>query len=332
MKTPGLQFYVQAFFHECLASQRNCSQHTISSYRDSWRLFLRELSQRSGRRIDAIQLSDISAKNLLQFLDQIERVRRVSIGTRNCRLSAIKSFARFMIGKEPPLSHQFAEIVGIPIKRSYRAEVSYLEPEEVYAILAQPCRSTLEGERDYVLLSLLFNTGARIQEALSLKREDLRLVAPYQVRLVGKGRKERVCPIWKETAGLLESLIDRIGPNPNAVFLNRYGDPLGAAGVRFKLAAYVRAAAKSTPSLSKKKISPHTFRHSTGVALISAGVDVTVIRNLFGHASLDTTNHYARANLQAKRAALELVRAKVPGKENATWRSDPDLLTWLDEL
>jgi site-specific recombinase XerD len=190
------------------------------------------------------------------------------------------------------VSAQCAEVLRIPVKRTPKRELSYLDPDEVEAILSQPDRATIEGQRDHTLLALLYNTGARIQEALGLCPRAVRLEAPAQVRLMGKGRKERTCPIWPETVDLLKALLKR---QPRAddqpIFVNRYGQPLGAAGVRFKLNRYVRAAAEKTPSLARKHISPHTFRDSTAVHLVAAGVDVTVIRSWLGHAHLDTTNH-----------------------------------------
>ena len=184
------------------------------------------------------------------------------------------------------------------------------------AILAQPDRSTLEGMRDHALLSFLYNSGARIQEALDLCPEAIRFEAPGCVRLLGKGRKERICPLWPETVMLLKKLLERQPRAPNQrMFVNRYGEPLSASGVRFKLAAYVKAAAETSPSLRTKHVTPHSFRHATAVHLVSAGVDVTVIRSWLGHVSLDTTNHYARANLETKRKALEQVAVPaIPGR------------------
>ena len=209
----------------------------------------------------------------------------------------------------------------------------YLETEEVAAILRQPNQLNPEGQRDHALLALLYNTGARIQEALDLRPRAIRLESPAQVRLVGKGRKERISPLWPETADLLKALLTR---QPRAqdetIFVNCYGQPLGAAGVRFKLRQYVREAALIVPSLAKKRITPHIFRHTAGVQLVAAGVDVTVIRSLFGHSRLETTSHYARANLDTKRRALELVDPSArPGKP-PRWKRNPELMAWLDSL
>jgi site-specific recombinase XerD len=278
-------------------------------------------------------LEDLAEAEVLAFLQHIESTRSVSIGTRNCRLAAIRSFFRFVAEREPATSSQCAAILRIPTKKTSSRDVCYLDEEEVAAILRQPDRSTPEGQRDHALLSLLYNTGARIQEALDLRPMDVRFKAPAQVRLVGKGRKERVCPIWDETAQLLAALLKRIPRGEDErVFVNRYGQPLGAAGVRYRLDQYVDAAAKSLPALVKKRITPHTFRHTVGVALVSAGVDITVIRNWLGHVSLDTTNHYARANLETKRRALEKLGKTTRPDKPPRWRRNADLLSWLDSL
>lgn len=333
MKTDALPSLLRAFFHSWMGHQRNLSPQTVTSYRDAWRLFLRFVSGHVRRPVAALKLEDLTEAEVLAFLQHIESTRSVSIGTRNCRLAAIRSFFRFVAEREPATSSQCAAILRIPTKKTSSRDVCYLDEDEVAAIVRQPDRSTPEGQRDHALLSLLYNTGARIQEALDLRPMDVRFKAPAQVRLIGKGRKERVCPIWDETAQLLAALLRRMPRGEDErVFVNRYGQPLGAAGARYRLDQYVNAAAKSLPALVKKRITPHTFRHTVGVALVSAGVDVTVIRNWLGHVSLDTTNHYARANLETKRRALEkLGKATRPGKP-PRWRRNADLLSWLDSL
>jgi site-specific recombinase XerD len=333
MNQAPLAYWLHAFFHEWLAEQRNCSRHTVLSYRDTWRLYLRFVAGRRRRPVSSLTLAELTADEALAFLKHVESERRTSIGTRNCRLAAIRSFYRFVADREPLAAVQCAAVLRIPIKKGPRPVLAYLDSEEVAAILCQPNRSTLEGQRDHALLALLYNTGARIQEALSLCPSNIRLAAPAQVKLYGKGRKERICPLWLETAELLAALLKRQPRLDNEpLFVNRYGRPLGAAGVRFKLAHYVRAAAKELPSLKKKRVHPHTFRHTAGVQLVAAGVDVTVIRSWLGHVSLDTTNHYAQANIETKRRALEQVdRSARPGSP-PRWRRNPDLLNWLDSL
>jgi len=324
---------LRAFFYEWLAEQRNASIHTVRSYRDTWRLFLRFVAERKGGRVAQITLADLTASEVSAFLSHAEHERQGTIGTRNCRLAAIRSFFNFVAGKEPTLIAQCAEILTVPVKRAPVPAPCYLEPMEVEAILAQPDRSTLEGVRDHALLSFLYNSGARIQEALDLCPEAIRFEAPSCVRLFGKGRKERICPLWPETVMLLKKLLERQPRAPNEpMFVNRYGEPLGASGVRFKLVAYVAAAARTMPTLRSKHVTPHSFRHATAVHLVSAGVDITVIRSWLGHVSLDTTNHYAQANLETKRKALERVGAPTPGGKPPPWKRDASVLAWLDTL
>jgi len=324
---------LHSFFQEWLAEQRNASVHTIRSYRDTWRLFLRFVGTRKRKEVAEIKLADLTASEVSAFLGHAERDRKGTIGTRNCRLAAIRSFFHFVAGKEPTAIAQCTEVIAVPIKRAPIPAPCYLEPREVEAILAEPDRSTLEGLRDHALLSFLYNSGARIQEALDLTPEAIRFETPHCVRLYGQGRKERICPLWPETVLLLKKLLERQPRRPSErLFVNRYGEPLGASGVRFKLAAYVEAAAKTVPTLQSKTVTPHSFRHATAVHLVSAGVDVTVIRSWLGHVSLDTTNHYAQANLEAKRKALERVGTLARSKKPPPWKRDASVLAWLDSL
>lgn len=324
---------MRAFFYERLVEQRNVSAHTVRSYRDTWRLFLRYTAAHQKRAVVHLVLGDLTADNVAAFLKHCEQDRHVSIGTRNCRLAALRSFFSFVAEREPASFAQCAAILRIPIKKGPIAAPCYLESREVEAILAQPDRTCIEGQRDHALLSFLYNTGARIQEALDVCPEAIRLDAPACVRLFGKGRKERTCPLWPETAALLKALLRR---QPRAddvpLFVNRNNVPLGASGVRFKLAQYVEAAARTIPTLSSKNVTPHSFRHAAAVHLIAAGVDVTVIRSWLGHASLDTTNHYAQANLDTKRAALDRLDSSTKIKKPPRWKRDAGLLAWLDSL
>lgn len=333
MKPTPFPQLLHTFFHEWLAQQRNVSHHTVMSYRDSWRLFLRFAAAQKTKPVAKLTLSDLTEAEVLAFLQHLEQARKSSIGTRNCRLSALHSFFSFVANREPLAAAQCAAVLRIPTKQAPRPEVHDLDEEEITAILAQPDRSKLEGQRDHVLLALLFNSGARIQEALDLTPQALRLESPFHVRLFGKRRKERVCPLWPETVELLKAFLKRKPRGEDErIFVNRYGGPLGASGVRFKLKEYVKAAAKKVPSLAGKRVSPHKFRHATAVSLVAAGVDVTVIRDWLGHARLDTTNIYARANLETKRKALEKVDPSVrPGKPSR-WKHETGLLEWLDSL
>ena len=267
------------------------------------------------------------------FCKHIEQERGATVATRNCRLAAVRSFFSFVAEHDPRAAKLCSEVLRVPFKKAIRRATRYLDSAEVSAILSQPDRNTIEGQRDHALMSLLYNTGARIQEALDLRPQDVHFKSPAHVRIMGKGRKERISPIWPETAALITALIRRQPRKPDEpIFVNRYRSPLTASGFRFRLRQYVKAAAVNIPTLSRKHVTPHVFRHSTAVHLVAAGVDVTVIRSWLGHAHLDTTNHYAQANLETKRKALEQVDPKLrPGKP-PRWKRDADLLAWLDSL
>jgi site-specific recombinase XerD len=324
---------LHAFFYEWMGQKRNASVHTVRSYRDTWRLFLRFCAERLGKRVVYLTLEDLTASQVSAFLRHTEEDRGDAIGTRNCRLAALRGFFSFVAEQNPTAIAQCIEVLHIPVKKASVTAPCYLEPEEVKAILAQPDRSTLQGQRDHVLLSFLYNTGARIQEALDVCPVAIRFDSPACVRLYGKGRKERICPLWPETVSLLRALLQR---QPRAadkpIFVNRYGNPLGASGVRFKLESYVVAATKMVPRLAEKQVTPHSFRHATAVHLISAGVDVTVIRSWLGHVSLDTTNHYAQANLETKRLALERIDGSSRPGPPPRWKRDHSVWEWLDAL
>jgi site-specific recombinase XerD len=320
---------LHAFFHDWLVQQRNVSHHTVLSYRDSWRLFLRFIAAHKNKPAAKLGLNDLTSIEVLAFLEDIEQVRKSSIGTRNCRLAALHSFFQFVANREPLAVAQCAAVLRIPTKQAIKPEFHIMDEDDVTAILAQPNRSTVEGQRDHVLLAFLFNTGARIQETLNLCPEAVRWESPFHVRLLGKRRKERYCPLWPETVDLLKALLKR-NPRPEhePIFVNRYGDPLG----RFKLKQYVIAAAKKVPSLASKRVTPHKFRHATASSLLTAGVDVTVIRSWLGHVSLDTTNIYARANLETKRKALEKIDPSARPAKPPRWKREAELLEWLDSL
>jgi site-specific recombinase XerD len=330
---PSLATLLHTFFHVWLVEQRNASHRTVQSYRDSWRLFLRFTAKRQKQRVADLQLEELQEADVLSFLNHIEHERHSTTLTRNCRLAALRSFFSFVADHEPLAAKQCAEVLHVPFKRATRRAMVYLDSAEVASILSQPDRSRPEGQRDHTLLSLLYNTGSRIQEALNLRPQDMYLKSPAHVRLMGKGQKARISPIWPETAELLTSLIERNNVRPDErLFINRYGTPLSASGFRFRLCQYVRSATVKQPTLSQKRITPHVFRHTTAVHLVAAGVDVTVIRSWLGHAHLDTTNHYAQANLETKRRALEQVDPSLRSSKPPRWKRDVDLLAWLDSL
>lgn len=325
---------LRGFFADYLPRVRGTSPHTVLSYRDGFTLLLRFLATRHKRPIVALDFDDLAPDDVLAFLDHLERDRRNGVPTRNARLAAIHAFARFAASNHPDHLELCQRLLAVPFKRSRTRVVEYLETEELRALLNAPDRATPDGRRDHALLLALFNTGARVQEILDVRPCDLQLVRPFQVRLCGKGRKERLCPLWPQTVGALQSLLSEHGVDSAAthpLFRNGRGQPLTRFGVRYILRKQAQRSA--TPNLAAKRIHPHTLRHTTAVHLLQAGVDLVTISHWLGHASVETTNRYAAVDLETKRAALAKARPlSKPDRALAAWRSDATILDWLEAL
>jgi len=331
---------VVRFFQEYLPTLRGMSRHTIQSYRDGMILFLGFAATDRKRPIESLELADITADRVGRFLAFLEAARGNSISTRNARLATMHTFARFLVSDHPEQMAPLQQVLAIPFKRGSRAApIEYLEKQEIEALLASIDRKSPAGRRDYAMFSLMFNTGARVQETIDLRVRDLRLESPCQVRFTGKGNKVRICPIWPRTAGLLKDLIHRQpgsdeDPSDQRIFLNAHGAPLTRFGVRYLLQQHVEAAAKVVPTLAGKRIHPHSLRHTTAIHLLKAGVDFATISQWLGHASLNTTMQYARADLDLKRQALAQVFPEVlaPPKGGAYVFRGEDITGWLRRL
>ncbi|MDO8863824.1 tyrosine-type recombinase/integrase [Haliea sp. E1-2-M8] len=334
-KTPGLLSLVQSFFREHLESNCGASPHTIRAYRDALRLLFRFMADKRGCAISDLRLEDLTIESIQAFLAHLEIERGNTPASRNCRLTAIRGFFKHLIRHDLSRGNQYYRVIALPSKRSRTSPAHYLEPEDVRLILQQPDRRTVLGARDHALLLFLYNTGARVSEALSVRVQDLSLLPPRQVYLQGKRKKVRHCPLWGETATSLQHLSTVRDGRPNEpIFRNRYGHPLTRDGVAYILQKYAKLASRDSPGINKHRIAPHLLRHSCAVALLQAGVDVTVIRDYLGHSSISTTSRYITTNLQMKQDALEAFWRKsglVPG-HTSPWKPKPDLLTFLESL
>lgn len=335
-RSTALARALRAFFADHLPTVRGVSPHTICSYRDAFTLLLRFLAARRGVSVVRLDFTDVSPEQIVAFLQHLERERGNGAATRNARLAAVHSFARFVATTNPEHLDLCQRIMAVPFKRARPRLVEYLESREVAAILAAPPRTTPDGRRDHALLLTLFNTGARVQELLDLRPADLQLVRPFQVRLRGKGRKERFCPLWPRTSRVLRSFLadtDVDAASTGQLFRNHRGDPLTRFGVRYILRKYARVAASSVTTLATKRIHPHVVRHTTAVHLLQAGVDMITISHWLGHANVETTNRYAAVDLETKRAAV--AKARPIGKVDpavAAWRHNATILAWLEAL
>lgn len=335
-KPNSLARALRRFLAEHMPLSRGLSPHTVCSYRDAFALLLRFLAARRGRHVVELDLPDLDPEGVIAFLEDIETGRGNCAATRNARLAAIHAFARFVAAQHPEHLETCQRLLAVPFKRASVRVVEYLEADEIRALLDATDRRTHDGFRDYALLLVMFNTGARVQEILDLSARDLQLVRPLQARLFGKGGKERVCPLWPQTAEVLrtflaENELDARCSEP--LFRNRRGEPLTRFGVRYLLRKYAALAKRAAPSLGTKRVHPHTIRHSSAVHLLQAGIDLVTISHWLGHASVETTNRYAVVDLETKRAAL--AKAGPVGDhdpELAAWRSDASILTWLEAL
>ncbi|HKF05467.1 MAG TPA: tyrosine-type recombinase/integrase [Candidatus Sulfotelmatobacter sp.] len=325
---------VRDYFTDHLPRLRGLSSHTIHSYRDSLVLLLQFLSARSRRPVVELDLKDLDPPGILAFLAYLEQERNNTAATRNVRLSGIHALFRFVASRNPEHLNLAQRVLGIPLKRAPQRAIDYLDRQEIDSILKAIDRTTPKGSRDYALLATMFNTGARVQEIADLRACDLQLARPFQVRLFGKGRKERHCPLWPQTAAILRAFARERNLDVRSeahVFLNHHGRPLTRFGIRYILAQCLHSASEDVPNLRKKRLHPHSMRHSTAIALLMSGNDLSTISHYLGHASLATTNRYLKVDLEMKRRAIARVKP-VPRQSRTPWSRDPTILDWLESL
>lgn len=326
--------FVTAFFVRHLPAERNASPHTTAAYRDSLKLFLRFAATTTQRPAAALHVEDVTPDLILAFLAQLESVRHNSIRTRNVRLAAIRSFFRYVFDVEPALASLCQRVLTIPVKQAPRPVLGSLTDGELAHLLGQIDRSTGAGERNYLLLALLYDTGARIQELLDLTPADFRLAAPPFVRVRGKGRRERLCPLLPQTARLVTRFLSTNGRDADdraPLLQNRQAQRLTRHGARYLLIKYLRRARVSMPTLQRAQISPHTLRHTKAMHLLQAGVPLVTIKDILGHADVKSTEVYIQIDLDMKRDAL--TRAGTPTCASPRRGRPPkDLLAWLEAL
>ena len=298
--------WVRRFLLEHLVAERNLARNTQVSYRDTLALLLPFASHRAGVAIDRMSVQDLSPDTVRAFLEHIERERGCSVATRTLRLGAIHSLARFIGMRSPEHLAWCNEVRGIPFKKAPKTVIGYLEKPELDTLLREPDRRTPLGARDHALLLFLYNSGARADEVARLTIGNLQLGTSPSVRILGKGNKWRICPLWAATVSVLLPLVAQHGPD-DPVFRGRTGEPLTRFGAHRLVTTYADAASKRIPTLAAKRVSPHTVRHTTAVHLLRAGVDINTIRAWLGHVSLDTTNVYAEVDLDMKAKALASV-------------------------
>jgi len=322
---------LQAFFTDRMMRQRNASPHTIAAYRDTFRLLLRYAQERFEKAPHKIQLEDLDAPFVCEFLGHLEKTRGICATSRNVRLAAIRSFCHYLAFQLPEYAATIQRVLAIPRKRHDRALVEYLTRPETEALLAAPDRTTWGGRRDHTLLHLAVQTGLRVSELVGLRCQDLSLGTGAHVRCHGKGRKERCTPLKKESIALMRAWCsERNGTGDQPLFPNARGGSLSPDGVQYLLAKHVAAARKNCHSLCKKRVSPHVLRHTAAMDLLQAGVDLALIALWLGHESVETTQIYLTADMAMKEKVLALTTPL--NTPHGRYRPDDDLMAFLRGL
>jgi len=328
---------VQSFFQDYLAAQRALSPNTILAYRDALKLFLSFAAKCTGKQTSRLRMEDLQADKVLAFLEDIEASRHNRVVTRNLRLAALRTFFHYLISEDTVRAGQYQKIVAIPLKRAPRVMMGYLEVGEIRAVLDAIDRRRPSGRRDYALINFLYNTGARVQEVIDLKVGGIRLVPPPVAIVTGKGGKTRVVPLWSETVVLLDAYLKERGVQQNSearLFINARGEPLTRFGIRYILRTRLATASQNCPNLARKRVSPHTLRHSTAMHMLQSGVDLVVIQNWLGHVQLATTHAYVEIDLEMKRKALSACAAPGETAEGLPQiiEKNQDVIRWLESL
>jgi len=322
--------WIRRFLLEHIVAERNLARNTQRSYRDAMVMLLPFMARTTHTTVDRLTVEDLSPVMVRRFLEHLESERSCGGATRNLRLGAIHSLAKFIGSRSPEHIAWCTEVRAIPFRKTAVATMAYLEKPEIDAVLAAPDRSTERGVRDHAMLLFLYNTGVRADEAAHVTIGDITWGSSSFVRVLGKGNKVRYCPLWPQTVEVLKLLVRGRPPN-ESVFLNRLGNPLTRFGIYDLVRRSVKQASKAMPSLRCKRISPHSVRHTSAVHMLRAGVDINTIRGWLGHVSLDTTHVYAEVDLEMKANALAQCDVPPPGSAKS-WRKDLNILSFLRAL
>lgn len=327
---------VSSYFKKHLAGTKNVSVNTIHAYRDTFMLFNDYLEKQRGMKLEKTSVSDLSRDIVLEFLMYLETERGYSASSRNQRLAALKSFAKFVQIESPDEMALCQSILSIECKRFEKPVVEYLTNNQTDILMEQPDISKPKGRRDLAMLVLLYDSGARVQELCDLKVCDVRIEKPAVIRLFGKGRKNRDVPITEPCAIILkqyihENHLDAPEHSNDPLFVNPQGKKLTRGGVSYVLAKYIHKA-NATTDTKMPEITPHCLRHSKAMHLVEAGKNLVYIRDFLGHESVETTQVYAKANPEARRKALETMDKKLKTPDMPDWNDDPDLKAFLKGL
>ena len=337
MKASDFSYYLTNFLTTYMSGQRNASVNTIKTYRDAFKLFLIFCKDEKDIIPEKLTISKISPQLIKEYYDWLEKSRACSINSRNHRRTALNSFFGYLQIEAPEHLFLCQKILAIPKKRTPKTVVGYLRPEEMKSLLALPNRSISSERKELVILTVLYDTGARVSELCNLKIRDIRFESPSIITLTGKGEKTRHVPIMKNTVLLLKQYLFDLGyadtKNANApLFINCHHAPYTRKGISYIITKYENRAIESSIHLSDFKITPHIFRHSKAMHLYQAGIDLIYIRDILGHVDISTTEVYAKIDTERKRDALEKAYPEITASTLSDWNDDSDLIDKLSKL
>jgi len=336
MKPTDFATYLTEFLSIYLPRQKNASRNTVASYRDTFKLLIRYCQEQKDIPVEKLSMSMLTNGLIADFLEWIEKGRKCSIATRNQRLAAIHSFYRYAQYEEPSGLLHFQKVIAIPIKKTCKPSIPHLTPEAMKLLLSQPSKMTSKGRRDLTLLSVLYDSGCRVQELADLKVRDVVLNNPAVLTLTGKGNKARRVPLMKNTLTLLEHYIqenslDKPWKSDYPLFINKQHNKLTKEGVAYIISQYV-SLARRISTIVPAKVMPHMFRHSKSMHLLQADVSLIYIRDFLGHEDIKTTEIYAKCDTELKRKAIENAYPDLVDSNLPDWNKDAALLDWLSNL
>lgn len=337
MKPTDFSKYISDFISRYMPNEKGASANTITAYRDTFVLLLNFTQNKKHVNIEKLTLEKITKETIIEFLDWIQKERKCSNSTRNARLAAIHSFYRYLQYESLDYLNECQKILSIKFKKTKKESINYLTIEGIKLLLQQPDTRTSRGRRDLTLLSLMYDTGSRVQEVIEFTPSMLRLNKPATIKIVGKGNKARLVPMLDAQTEHLKNYIkeNRLNEpfaNMYPLFFNSRKEKLTRAGINFIVQKYSKMARKENGIIIPDKISCHTFRHSKAMHLLQAGVNLVYIRDILGHVSIQTTEIYARADSKQKREALEKAYVNINPNEEPMWTKDENLITWLKKF
>ncbi len=326
--------YLTDYLTRYLSHERGSSPNTITAYRDTFVLYITFMERIQNIKAEKLYLKSITKESIVAFLDWLQTERKCSDTTRNLRLATLHSFFRFVQYQNPENLYEYQSIMSIKLKKTKRTAINYLTTEGIKLLLEQPNLASEKGRRDLALLSLMYDTGSRVQEIIDLTPAAIRLDKPYTIKLTGKGNKTRIVPLLENQVKILKSYLNEhhlLTPQVrmHPLFSNSRQEKLTRPGVTHILLKHADKARENKPELIPNKLSCHSLRHSKAMHLLQAGVNLVYIRDILGHVSVQTTEIYARADSRQKREAIEKAYVDLTPKQNPIWENNNNLLGWL---